>query len=150
MDNVGAGRSPSLRKEAGALPPQSELHMDNGKTVILCVDDDDIPLLLRQLALRKAGYEVIAAKSGAEALRLLSSAAPRVDLVLSDYLMPKMDGVQLSKEIKALYPKMPVVLISGVTELPTSDVPLDAFVSKVEGLGILCEQIATLLKKQAL
>ena len=60
--------------------------MADNKHVILCVDDEDNPLVLRKLVLEKAGYEVATAHSADEALNILASR--RIDLVLSDHLMP--------------------------------------------------------------
>lgn len=54
--------------------------MVKNKFVILCVDDEENPLVLRKFLLQKAGYEVITAKSGLEALKIASSEA--IDLVL--------------------------------------------------------------------
>ena len=59
--------------------------MPDEKAVILCVDDEAIPLVLRKSVLEKFGYSVLTASSGAEALRLLE--LHRVDLVLTDMLM---------------------------------------------------------------
>lgn len=117
--------------------------MSDRKTVILCVDDEDNPLVLRKLVLQKAGHEVITARSGKEALDLI--ACREIDLVLSDYLMPGMNGAELAHEVKAQRPHMPVVLISGVNEMPPGASIADAFVSKVEGPDALSRQITAVL-----
>ena len=117
--------------------------MVNSRSMILCVDDEKNPLALRKLVLERAGYEVITAGSGKEALEILSSRA--VDLVLSDHLMPGMSGAELAKEIKTQHPEMPVVLISGVNEIPADAEIADAFVSKVEGPEALRRQLAAVL-----
>ena len=113
------------------------------RPVILCVDDEENPLLLRKLVLQKAGYEVLTATSAREALEVTDS--HEVDLVLSDHLMPGMSGTELAREVKAHFPKLPVVLISGINEIPVGANVADAFVSKIEGPGALCKEIATLL-----
>ena len=116
--------------------------------MILCVDDEDNPLVLRTLVLQKAGYEVITAKSGPEALKVASR--DPVDMVLSDYLMPGMNGAELARELKAQKPGLPVVLISGVNDIPAGASVADAFVSKVEGPDILCKKIAAVLRGESL
>ena len=73
--------------------------MAEHKHVILCVDDEDNPLLLRKLVLEKAGYTVVTARSASEALELL--AVRHVDLVLSDHLMPGTTGAELAQEMKS-------------------------------------------------
>jgi CheY-like chemotaxis protein len=119
--------------------------MNQRKPVILCVDDEENPLVLRKFVLQKAGYEVLTARSGKEALNVAGSQA--VDLVLSDHLMPGMTGVELAQEVKAQHPKLPVVLISGVNDIPPGATAADAFLSKVEGPDRLCEQIAAILNR---
>jgi|SRR5579884_2129896 CheY-like chemotaxis protein len=119
--------------------------MSDRKTVILCVDDEDNPLVLRKLVLQKAGHEVITARSGKEALDLIGSRS--VDLVLSDYLMPGMNGAELAEQVKAQHPELPVVLISGVNEIPPGASIADAFVSKVEGPDALSRQISAVLER---
>jgi CheY-like chemotaxis protein len=111
--------------------------------VILCVDDEENPLILRKLVLEKAGYQVVTANSGRKALEVLESQP--IDLVLSDLLMPGMTGTELSRQIKSRYPKLPVVLVSGVNEIPPDASYADLFISKVEGPVSLCENISAVL-----
>ena len=117
--------------------------MNQRRAVILCVDDEENPLVLRKLVLQKAGYEVLTARSAKEALELTASG--RVDLVLSDHLMPGMNGTELAQQIKAERPNLPVILISGVNELPPGSANANAFVSKIEGPDALCKEVAAVL-----
>jgi CheY-like chemotaxis protein len=121
--------------------------MTTRRTVILCVDDENNPLVLRKLVLEKAGYEVVTAKSGKEALQIAASRV--IDLVLSDHLMPGMNGAELTQEIKAQHPNLPVILISGVNDIPAGANAADAFVSKVEGPDVLGKQISAVLQRIA-
>ncbi len=111
--------------------------------VILCVDDEENPLVLRKLVLQKAGYEVITARSAKEALQVISSRT--VDLVLSDHLMPEITGAELARQLKARDPKMLVMLISGMNEIPAEAGSADVFLSKVEGQDHLCREVAAAL-----
>jgi CheY-like chemotaxis protein len=115
------------------------------KAVILCVDDEPNALILRKMVLEKAGYRVIAANSPAQALELLSSEP--VDLVLSDQLMPGRTGTELARQIKTISPHLPVVVISGVNEVPADADSADLFLSKIEGPVAMCEKISALLKQ---
>ena len=117
--------------------------MGQSKVVILCVDDEENPLILRKLVLEKAGYQVVTASSGRKALEILQSQP--VHLVLSDLLMPGMTGTELTRQVKELYPKIPVVLVSGVNEIPPEASHADLFISKVEGPVSLCENISAVL-----
>ena len=113
--------------------------------VILCVDDERVSLKVRSRVLEKAGHEVIQASSAAEALDILR--ARPVDLVLTDLLMPGMTGAELAREVKKLKPNLPVVLFSGVNEMPPEDSQADLFMSKLEGPVFLCEKVAEILQR---
>src|ERR1700761_2518677 len=103
--------------------------MPRSSVTILCVDDEETPRTLRKLILEKQGYQVLTAASGAQALEILDSA--EITVVLSDQMMPGMTGTELTKSVKAIRPKMPVILISGVNEIPADARHADRFISKV-------------------
>jgi CheY-like chemotaxis protein len=111
---------------------------------ILCVDDEETPRTLRKLILQKQGYQVVTAASGAEALEVLNRT--RINLVLSDHMMPGMTGTELTKSVKAIWPTMPVILISGVNEIPADAGYADRFVSKVGGPDLLFNTVAEVLE----
>jgi len=119
--------------------------MASDRITILCVDDEDVPMMLRKLVLEKQGYQVLTAPSGKEALALLHRGG--IDLVLSDQMMPGMTGTELTKFVKAGWPEMPVILISGVNEIPTDATYADRFVSKVDGPQHLFQTVAEVLEK---
>jgi CheY-like chemotaxis protein len=110
---------------------------------ILCVDDEETPRILRKLILQKQGYQVITAGSGVEALEILNDA--NVNLVLSDLMMPGMSGTELTKTVKSMRPTMPVILISGVNEIPSDASYADRFISKVGGPELLFETVIEVL-----
>lgn len=112
---------------------------------ILCVDDEDIPRMLRRLILQKQGYNVLVASSGAEALEVLAGGG--IDLVLSDQMMPGMTGTDLIKSVKASNPSMPAILVSGVNEIPVDAAYADRFVSKVGGPELLFQSVAEVLRQ---
>lgn len=113
--------------------------------IILCVDDEPIPLKLRKLVLEKQGYRVIVANSGSEALQTLER--QRVDLVLTDLLMPGLSGTELARRAKERDPDIPIVLFSGVNEVPEDAAYADLFLSKMEGPTAMCTKIGELLSK---
>jgi len=119
--------------------------MASDSITLLCVDDEDVPRMLRMLILQKQGYKVVTAASGKEALALLEEG--EIDLVLSDQLMPGMLGTELAKLIKAGRPATPVILISGVNEIPEDAMYVDRFVSKVEGPERLFQAVAEVLQE---
>ena len=112
---------------------------------ILCVDDEETPRILRKLILQKQGYQVITAASGVEALEVLERA--NINLVLSDQMMPGMTGTELTKSVKAKRPTMPVILISGVNEIPADSGYADRFISKVGGPELLFQTVIDVLSE---
>jgi CheY-like chemotaxis protein len=111
---------------AGAEKPDSPPPVRASRSAtILLVDDEELVRLGTSEMLSDLGYEVIEANSGAEALRLLR-AGDRPDLMITDYLMPGMNGVQLIEEALSLAPAMRVSLITGystIAEGPGTRVP---------------------------
>jgi CheY-like chemotaxis protein len=67
--------------------------------------------------LREAGYTVFEAGNGVQALQLLRQRGGSVpDLLVTDVIMPEMDGRRLAEEVRQLYPKIKIIFISGYTE----------------------------------
>ncbi|HKF73255.1 MAG TPA: PAS domain-containing protein [Stellaceae bacterium] len=87
-----------------------------GAGTLLLVEDEDPVRLFSARALRNKGYRVIEAKSGEAALELLTAGKERIDLLITDVVMPKMDGPALVKSVRETHPDMKVIFISGYTE----------------------------------
>ena len=68
-----------------------------------------------------------------------------IDLVLSDQMMPGMTGTELTKSVKIIRPTMPVILISGVNEIPADAGYADRFISKVGGPELLFQTVIEVL-----
>jgi CheY-like chemotaxis protein len=112
-------------------------------TVILCVDDEEIPRTLRAMVLTRQGFTVLSAVSAAQALELLDQ--HHVDLVLTDQMMPIMVGTELTKIVRALRPQLPIIIVSGMNEIPDDAIFADRFVSKVEGPEALFRNLTEVL-----
>jgi two-component system, cell cycle sensor histidine kinase and response regulator CckA len=87
-----------------------------GAGTVLLVEDEDPVRLFSARALRNKGYKVIEAKSGEAALEVITTGAEKVELLITDVVMPKMDGPHLVKQVRELHPDMKVIFISGYTE----------------------------------
>ena len=83
---------------------------------ILLVEDEDAVRVFGARALRNKGYQVLEATSGEAALTLLHSDGKRIDLLITDVVMPEMDGPTLIRHVHQFRPEMKVILISGYTE----------------------------------
>jgi CheY-like chemotaxis protein len=81
--------------------------------VVLVVDDEELVCRLTARILADAGFYVLEAHTGAEALALLSSLNGSVQLVVSDIAMPQMTGTELADVAAARWPAVPVLLVSG-------------------------------------
>jgi DNA-binding response OmpR family regulator len=111
---------------------------------ILCVDDEPTALRIRGLLLEHAGYKVFPAPDGAAALKIFKSQI--IDLVISDHLLPDLTGTELTREMKLARPFVPVMLLSGITELPRGVEHADVFMSKLGGPIELLEKVGDLLR----
>jgi CheY-like chemotaxis protein len=113
---------------AGAAVSEPELAAPAGQTILLV--DDAVGLRdLTQMHLSDAGYSVTCAASGTEALELIRAGAERFDIIVTDYAMPSMSGLDLITAARAQRPQWPAVIISGYADLEDvsrrpSDVPL--------------------------
>jgi signal transduction histidine kinase/ActR/RegA family two-component response regulator len=103
-----------------------------GEERVLVVDDE--PAVRRLLAriLRSRGYDVFEAEDGQSALAFLSSANRPMDLVVSDIVMPSMSGVRLAEQIRAQWPSVKILFVSG---FPTSDALPSSETSSIPLLG---------------
>jgi two-component system, OmpR family, response regulator CpxR len=98
------------------------------KKTILCVDDNEQALSIRKVLLETRGYRVLACNSGELALEAFRRGG--VDLVLTDLLMPGVDGSRLIEEVKRLSPQTPAVLISGRIKVYERETLADLFLPK--------------------
>ena len=84
------------------------------KKIILCVDDNEQVLSVRTFLLETRGYRVIAVTNPQDAIEAITNSLPgSIDLLLSDLLMPQMDGNELVRRAKQLHPTLPAMIISG-------------------------------------
>jgi CheY-like chemotaxis protein len=82
----------------------------------LLVDDDDLVRMSTADMLVDLGFEVVEAGSGEEALQLIHAGA-KLDLLITDHLMPGMDGLELAWQVRHLRPALPVLIVSGYAEV---------------------------------
>jgi two-component system, OmpR family, response regulator CpxR len=84
------------------------------KKTILCVDDNEQILSVRTFLLETRGYRVIAIASPLDALEAVANSIPgTIDLLLSDLVMPQMDGSELVRRAKEIHPGLPAMIVSG-------------------------------------
>src|ERR1044071_999554 len=89
----------------------------NGIPTILLVDDEEMVLTsIKSFLAIESNYKLIAFTSPVEALRFLDGDHPHVDLVISDYLMPEMDGITFLAKVKEKVPMVPRILLTGYAD----------------------------------
>jgi two-component system cell cycle sensor histidine kinase/response regulator CckA len=137
VDSPGEGQGTTFniffaRQHAAASAASGDAHAEiaedlTGGGTVLLVEDEDPVRLFSARALRNKGYKVIEAKTGEAALELLDGGP--YDLLVTDMMMPRVDGAQVIREARKLLPDLPVICISGYTE--------DSVLKEVESLDKL-------------
>ncbi|MCX7944300.1 MAG: ATP-binding protein [Deltaproteobacteria bacterium] len=107
---------PSITDKQEEKTGEDEIVNLNGNETILLVEDDPMVRDITARILKTSGYKVLSASSPSEALKLISETNEKIDLLLSDIIMPDINGVELSKMILAKLPNLKILLMSGYTE----------------------------------
>ena len=103
----------NIRGDPAEVLPPKDL---TGIGTVMLVEDEDPVRIFGARALRNKGYKVLEAKSGEAALELMGSTDETIDLLITDVVMPNMDGPALIREVREIHPDMKVIFISGYTE----------------------------------
>jgi PAS domain S-box-containing protein len=109
--------------DAATPQPPADIHVDigaeqhSGSKRILLVDDDALIAMSTADMLTDLGHDVVETHSGKEALEVF--AVGSFDLIITDYSMPGMNGGELSRAVRELVPRMPILVASGYADLPT-------------------------------
>ncbi|HYE25148.1 MAG TPA: response regulator [Clostridia bacterium] len=98
------------------------------KRTILCVDDNEQSLSIRKVMLETRGYRVVCCTNAEDAIARFQLGG--IDLILSDVLMPGMDGTELVAHLKAISPCTPAILFSGKIKVYEKDTLADVFLPK--------------------
>jgi two-component system cell cycle sensor histidine kinase/response regulator CckA len=91
-------------------------HDLTGAATILLVEDEDAVRMFSARALSNKGYDVLEADCGESALEVIKNHEGTIDLIVTDVIMPEMDGPTMAKEVLKQYPSMPIIFVSGYTE----------------------------------
>jgi two-component system cell cycle sensor histidine kinase/response regulator CckA len=142
--------APDGRTEGAPQPapkPQEVSRDLSGSATVLLVEDEDAVRMGGMRALKSRGYTVHEASSGAEALELYKSLEGKIDIVVSDVVMPEMDGPTLLGELRRMKPDIKFIFVSGYAEDAfAKNLPADAqfgFLPKPFSL----KQLATVVKE---
>ena len=125
-----------------------QAHLMQNSPLILCVDDEAVGLRIRSMLLERAGYRVLCAPDGASGLSLLADHP--VEAVILDYSMPGMDGDEVARQMRAMRPDLPILLLSAYVGLPadaTANVSL--YMTKGEGAPALLANLKRLFSDRS-
>jgi two-component system cell cycle sensor histidine kinase/response regulator CckA len=103
------------QEESADTSPARRRDLTGAGTVLL-VEDEDAVRLFGARALRNKGYKVVEAKTGDAALDIVREIGATIDLMITDVVMPQMDGTTLIRESRKLFPALKIVCISGYAE----------------------------------
>jgi nitrogen-specific signal transduction histidine kinase/ActR/RegA family two-component response regulator len=142
---------PAAELTAGAREPQSErvnIPRGNGETVLVIDDEDSILSITRQ-TLEAFGYRVLTAGDGAEGVAIYAERKNEIDVVLTDMMMPVMDGKNLIRVLTRMNPAIKIVAASGLASNgsggKTPDTSTKRFLTKPYTAEILLKTIRTTL-----
>jgi len=134
--------------EPPAVAPAAEPRRDGAGTILLVEDEDAVRRLLRQ-SLRQRGYRVLEAATPEEALKLFSDGDEAIDLLLTDVVMPNMNGRQLADRLRQRHPPLKVLLMSGYADEwiePGGLAPGTAFLAKPLDASVLAAKVRELME----
>jgi len=103
------------RVDEAPAPDAAEAVPRGCETVLVCEDDEVIRELLCEI-LEGSGYKVLSAEHGKQALGLARASTERIDLLITDVMMPEMDGRALAQELRSLRPDLKILFVSGYAE----------------------------------
>jgi two-component system cell cycle sensor histidine kinase/response regulator CckA len=121
----------SMASSANSNMAEGQIDLVKGKTILL-VDDEEPILEAAQIIFEGNGFNVMTASDGAQAIAKFSEHSAEISVVLTDLMMPYMDGAMLSKAIRDISATVPIFIATGLDSKENLD--------KLEGLGI-CEVI---------
>ena len=100
---------------------ECNIEMIGGKETILLVEDDNMVLEINNIMLSNFGYNIIQARNGKEAVEIFKLVYPKIDLILSDIIMPVMTGVESARIIRNIDKTVPIILMTGYTDSTEKD-----------------------------
>ena len=139
----------NVSAQVNSKKPKSDNSILKYRTILL-IDDEEIVVKITKKMLQKLGYKIIKAHSGQEGLKLFQTYRDRIDLIICDMIMPKMDGLELVFRLREIDPGVKVLLSSGsLIDEDEKDIVLrgfDGLIKKPYKMNDLSEKIGKIIK----
>lgn len=144
---------PASVKEEAQVPPSARSPLPGGHGEnILVVDDEEAALAIMRTTLENYGFQVLTATSGPEALAMIDRETRPVHLIVTDLMMPFMDGRQTVTALRKILPEVPIIAMSGLDQEKTDnlaqDIPAAAFIQKPFTADRLLNTVDQVLKSR--
>lgn len=142
------------RSSEASIPELPQTIQNKGCKLLLVEDDEELLLVMSKVL--ASYFNVVTATNGREALTLLENDNENIDFIVTDYIMPEMDGVEFCKEIKknSTFSHIPIIMLTARTQvehqLAGYNAGVDAYVSKPIEMSVLIAQIQTMLHNRQL
>jgi CheY-like chemotaxis protein len=122
---------------------------EQDKTILL-IDDEEIVINISEMMLKRLGYRVLKAHNGYEGLQLFEENKSKIDLIISDLEMPKMNGKEVMDKIREIDPQIKVMLSSGaLTDADEKNVMnkgFNGFIKKPYNMNTLYKKMAEIIE----
>lgn len=132
----------------GNFESESSDSTAGGKTFLL-IDDEPMVTDICEMMLKKLGYRVLKANSGKEGIEIFETNKDRIDLIISDFNMPGMNGQEVVDHLRVIDHSVKVLLSSGGLSVPHEEDAIvrgfDGFLQKPYSIEILSDKIAEIL-----
>lgn len=129
---------------------ETTMVLPRGNERILVVDDEASIVTMQQKQLERLGYKVTGAANGVEALEAFQATPDAFALIITDMTMPKMNGDELARRIKAIRPSVPIILCTGYSEKikhHRDKMIIDSFLTKPVDTAEMAKTIRNFLRK---
>ncbi|MFW5957678.1 MAG: response regulator, partial [Desulfosalsimonas sp.] len=144
---------PLARREEEKPSAQSAKQVPGGTESVLLVDDEQPIVEIQQMILEGLGYRVAARTSSVEALEAFRSNPDKFDIVVTDMVMPNMNGDRLARKLKEIRPDIPVILCTGFSRKPDvsrDNHVIESVLMKPVGKAEIAKTLRNLLDKARL
>ena len=118
-----------------------------GNETILFVDDEQDIVRVRKRMLESLGYKVYAAYGGEQALALFKEHSKEIDIIITDYTMPGMTGLQLAARVQSIRGKIPIILCSGYKDVVTVEKARSAGIGKIMRKPLNIKMLASTIRE---